>query len=129
MSVTIPGDTAPGNHDLRAVKEKSASNPVVISVSPEVIITEATVERGMVAINGRGFGGYAAGSGTAVTATVATARGRTPTVVEGDVISWTDTQIVVDFPGRPKVVTVSSVYGTVTSEIGGRGRPPRRSRK
>ena len=39
LVVTIPGDTAPGNYDVRAVKADVASNPAVISVTPKVVIT------------------------------------------------------------------------------------------
>jgi hypothetical protein len=131
MAVTIPAGTAAGNHELRAVKERFASNPVVISVVPAVVITDVTADRATVTIRGSGFGGYAAGSRTSVTARVRTDNGKdgAPATVEGDIVSWSPTTIVVVFSGRPKQLTVNSVYGTATSDIGGRGRPDRRPRK
>ncbi len=130
MSVSIPLETLPGNYDLRAVKEGFASNPVVISVKPDVVITKATAFRGRVTIHGSGFGGYASGLGTAVTAdTVGGPRNRTWTAVEGAVVSWSDTKIVADFDTRPRRITVDSVYGTATSMVVGRGRPDRKKPK
>ncbi len=69
LVVTIPGDTAPGNYDVRAVKDEFASNPTVISIVPQVTITQAIANRGLTTITGSGFGGYAPGSGTTVTGT------------------------------------------------------------
>ena len=56
-----------------------ASNPVVLSVVPAVKITNAS-GTGSVTITGSGFGGYAVGSGMAVTGTVSggRVRGRRP---------------------------------------------------
>jgi hypothetical protein len=62
---------------------------------------------------------------------VAAAKGTTrpPTIVEGEIVSWSDTTIVVDFAGRPKEVTVSSVYGTAEAEVDNRGKPARKPRR
>ncbi len=57
LVVTIPSTTAPGNYDLRVVKDEFASNPTVVSIVPAVKITSATAD-GLVTITGRGFGGY-----------------------------------------------------------------------
>ena len=114
LAVTILGDTPAGNYNLQAVKGEFASNPAVISIKPEVTITGAT-GHGTVTINGSGFGGYAAGSGTSVTRTVT--RKGTTTTVEATVISWSDTTIEADFGLRPNEVTVNSVFGTAASEV------------
>ena len=45
LVVTIPGDTAPGNYNVRAVKDEFASNPTVISIVPAVTITQASRQR------------------------------------------------------------------------------------
>jgi hypothetical protein len=129
MTVTIPGETAPGNYDVQAVKEDPAgndvaSNPAVISIKPQVAIARAT-GRSSVTIAGSGFGGYAAGSGTSVTGTVSIGnRGKIKTV-EAAIVSWSDTTIEVDFGARtvPDDVTVNSVFGSDTSQVsrGGRG--------
>jgi hypothetical protein len=118
LVVTIPADTAPGNYDLRAVKADVASNPAVISVTPKVKIVGATGDATLT-IRGSGFGGYAAGSGTTVTGTVTTGKGRnkTTTTVEAEIVSWSDTKIEANFASRPDDVTVSSVFGSATSEV------------
>jgi hypothetical protein len=123
LVVTIPGDTAPGNYDLRAVKEDFASNPAVISIVPKVKITKAT-GGGKVTIVGSGFGGYAAGSGTAVTGTIS---GGT---VEATIVSWSETKIKAEFDSRPDDVTVTSVFGSASSEVaaGAMGGPAKRRR-
>jgi hypothetical protein len=117
LVVTIPGDTAPGNYDVRAVKADVASNPAVISVTPKVIINGATGDATLT-IRGSGFGGYAAGSGTTVTGTIARGgKNKTTRTVEAEIVSWSDTKIEVDFASRPDEVTVSSVFGSATSEV------------
>ena len=124
LVVTIPGDTAPGNYDLRAVKEDFASNPAVISIVPKVKITKATSGNGRVMIVGSGFGGYAAGSGTAVTGTISGA------TVEATIVSWSDTKIKAKFDSEPNDVTVTSVFGSASSEVaaGAMGGPAKRRR-
>ncbi len=113
MIVTIPGTTAPGNYDIQAVKAQFTSNPAVISVTPKVVITDATADGPTVTIKGSGFGRYAAGSGTFVTGSSKT--------VTGTIVSWEDTMIVAEFGSTPTEVTVSSVFGTDTSTVGGNG--------
>jgi hypothetical protein len=111
LTVTIQGTMAPGNYSLQAVKGDSNSNPVVISIVPEVVIVDAAADGKTVTINGRGFSGYAAGSITSVTAT--------DSGVKGAIVSWSDTTIVAEFQSRPTEVTVTSVFGTATSEVRG----------
>jgi hypothetical protein len=127
LVVTIPGDTAPGNYDVRAVKADVASNPAVISVTPEVVITRASGTT-TVKITGRGFAGHQEGSGTSVTGKVITGRGKkqTVTTVEAEIVSWSDTVIEADFgSASPDEVTVSSVFGNTTATV---KKPPRRRR-
>jgi hypothetical protein len=116
--VTIPGDTAPGNYAVQAVKAGAASNPAVISVIPEVIVTDATAN-GTVTIKGSGFGGYAQGSGTSVTMARSWGWGRwaRTTAVEAKIVSWSDTEIVADFGSSPTEVTVTSVFGRATASV------------
>jgi hypothetical protein len=122
IAVTIPADTAPGNYRLRAVQADGEfnalvkSNPVVVSVVPEVTISRAMARRGIVTIVGTGFGGYAKGSGTSVTGMTGASALRG--VSEATIISWSDTRIKADFRSRtPKEVTVRSVFGTDTYAI------------
>jgi hypothetical protein len=84
-----------------------------------VVITDATADGGIVTINGSGFGGYAVGSITSVTATFTTGNGTRITTrrVEGTIESWSNTTIVAQFDSAPNEVTVTSVFGTVTSEV------------
>jgi hypothetical protein len=119
LSVTIPGDLAPGNYDVRAVKADVASNPTVISIIPEVSIAKATGAGRTVTIDGSGFGGYAEGSGTSVTGTVTTGWGanQTTTTVEAAIVSWSDTTIKAQFGAGPSDVTVASVFGSASSEV------------
>jgi hypothetical protein len=129
LVVTIPGDTAPGNYDVRAVKADVASNPAVISVTPKVVITR-TSGTTTVKINGRGFAGHQEGSGTSVTGKVIKGKGkhRTTTIVEAEIVSWSDTSIEADFgSSRPSEVTVSSVFGDATAVV--QQRPRRRRSK
>ena len=116
LTVIVPGDTPAGNYDLRAVKAEFTSNPAVISIIPEVVITRArSTRRGIVIIDGSGFSGYAAGSGTSVTTTQRWRRARR--TLEARVVSWSDTRIVAVFRIRPRRVTVNSVFGTGTSRV------------
>ena len=128
LGVTIPGDTPAGNYKLQAVKGDFASNPAVISIKPEVIITEVTGNR-TVTISGSGFGGYAPGSGTSVTGTVTTGRSKrkTATTVEASIVSWSDTTIEAEFGSRPIEVTVNSVFGSAASEVGKDKKPKHRA--
>jgi hypothetical protein len=114
LVVTIPGDTPPGNYDVRAVKHEFSSNPAVLSVTPQVEIDRAVANRGLAVVYGGGFGGYGAGSGTKVTGTYAVRVGRSLRTVtmDGTVISWSDNRISVRFPQNPKTVTVYSVFGS-----------------
>ena len=118
LAVKIPGRTRPGNYRIQAVKGDVASNPVSISVTPVPRISRATYQ-GTVTIVGSGFGGYADGSPTAVTATVTSGVGRRATTktVTGTIVSWTDSKIVVNFGAAPRDVTVTSVFGTVKAAV------------
>jgi len=120
LVVTIPGDTAPGNYDVRAVKDRFSSNPAAITVVPLVTINRAVAD-GRVTISGRGFGGYARGSGTTVTGTVVSRKLAPPRILEATIISWTDSTIVAQFREVPQTVTVNSVFGQATSRVSSDG--------
>lgn len=108
LAVTLPADLAPGNYDLQAIKAEFVSNPAVVTVVPQVRITAASGDKTLT-ITGSGFGGYAEGSGTSVTAGSA----------EATIVSWSDTTIVADFASTPSEITVTSLYGSATAEVGG----------
>ncbi|MHB1035043.1 MAG: hypothetical protein ACYC35_10210 [Pirellulales bacterium] len=119
LAVTIPGNTAPGNYSLRALKAEFKSNPAVVSIIPPVTIARATWSLDKrVTITGSGFGGYAAGSGTAVTGEVS--NGIRTKSVTGEVVAWDSGRIVVTFPLIPSAVTVKSVFGGAKSAVGKR---------
>jgi hypothetical protein len=112
LTVTIPGTTAPGNYTLQAVKDVlAASNPVPLSIKPEVLITEIDCSKclGTMTITGSGFTEKPDGTDEDLY------------VIEGEggrllqVISWTDTEIkVVDTRCRGDV-TVNTIFGSATT--------------
>ena len=121
MVVSIPGDVAPGLYKLRAVKyrppaegtdgpgEPVPSNPVAITVVPQVRISDVSIADEVVTIQGSGFAGHQEGSGTSVSGQVGTA------FVEASIVSWSATCIKADFGGaKPEAVTVHSIYGSDT---------------
>ena len=62
LTVTIPGTTAAGNYEVRAMS--TASNPVVISVTPPAVISsvDCNEQSGTVTITGSGFSERPAGT-------------------------------------------------------------------
>ncbi len=121
LTVTIPGTTAIGNYDVRAVKGNTESNPIVISVIPDVFITdvECNKKRGLLAINGTGFSKKVEGTDAYINLKVNGAM--------AEIIAWTDTQIHASVPSCSirTTVTVNALYGTATSSNNGNGKPPK----
>ena len=77
LVVTIPGDTPPGNYNVQAVKDEFASNPVVISIVPEVAITQGRRQPGTDdPLPAAGLAVTPLGSGTTVTGTYVQRIGR-----------------------------------------------------
>jgi hypothetical protein len=113
LTVTIPGSTPTGNYQVQAVKNDTAkSNPVGISIIPEVVITEIDCSKclGTMTITGAGFSAKPGGTDEDLY------------VIEGDggrllkVISWTDTEIkVLDARCRGDV-TVNTIFGSATAQ-------------
>ena len=113
LTVTIPGSTPTGNYQVQAVKNDNAkSNPVGISIIPEVVITEVDCSKclGTMTITGAGFSAKPGGTDEDLY------------VIEGDggrllkVISWTDTEIkVIDARCRGDV-TVNTIFGSATAQ-------------
>jgi hypothetical protein len=97
LTVTIPGETEIGTYKLQAVKATptatyAASNPVVISVKPEVRIDGVTNSGDTYTITGVGFGD----------APPAGAEDYLNVQINGEVAaiqSWTDTEIVASVSG------------------------------
>ena len=113
LTVTIPGSTPTGNYTVQAVKNDTAtSNPVGISIKPQVMITEIDCSKclGTMTITGAGFSAKPGGTDEDLY------------VIEGDggrllkVISWTDTEIkVLDARCRGDV-TVNTIFGSATAQ-------------
>lgn len=120
MVVTIPAGLTRGNYDLRAVKTSKVSNCANISVVPEVVITAVVRVGGTVTITGSGFCDYvdATDSGTGVFMT-------TTKTIPCPVLSWNDTEIVVECGRSSGTIEVHSVYGTATIEVAGDDAPVR----
>jgi len=117
LAVTIPATTPPGNYFVRAVKGSTESNPTKLMVVPNVAISSVQIDGSMVTIDGSGFGGYASGSGTKVTAVAANGRTGRLVTIEGVIRSWSDGRIVASFRYTPKSLTVTSVFGTATRRL------------
>lgn len=120
MSVTIPAATAPGNYRLRAVKGTyAASNPIVISVRPNVVISGSECDRkkGTLTITGSGFGEKPAGTDEYINVQV---NGNTVNVT-----SWSDTQIRASVSGcqNNAAITVNALMGSAISSGGKPGKP------
>jgi hypothetical protein len=117
LTVTVPGMTAPGNYAIRAVKGPAESNPVVISVTPAVVITDSSCNRkkGVLTINGSGFSEKPEGTDDYINVEV---DGQTV-----DIVSWSDTQIKASVSSCTKraIITVNALFGSATNDSGGGG--------
>ena len=106
MTVTIPDNLTMGNYALRAVKSDKMSNPLIISIRPEVIIDDVECSKclGVMTISGAGFAEKIVGTDEEIN------------VMESDrplnVISWTDTLIKATGARCRGTVTVNSLFGT-----------------
>ena len=117
LAVTIPASLPAGNYFVRVVKGDMESNPTKLMVVPNVAISSVQINGLMVTIDGRGFGGYASGSGTKVTAVAVNGRTGRLVTIEGVIRSWSDGRIVASFRYTPKSLTVTSVFGTATRRL------------
>ena len=126
LTVTVPGTTAPGTYVLRAVKGTSAaSNPIVISVKPEVVIASSSCDRkkGVLSVNGSGFGEKPAGTDAYINVEV---NGQSMNVT-----SWSDTRITasVSSCSNNAVITVNALMGSATSGSSGKPAKPCNGKK
>jgi hypothetical protein len=122
ITVTIPGSLAKGNYKLKTAKQNKHSNPRVISVIPDVVITDVTCRerRGRLIIRGSGFGEKPEGTHDYINVQV---NGET-----ADIISWSDNRIKISIHSCSSVdhVTVKALYGTATT--GDKPPKPRKGR-
>jgi hypothetical protein len=123
LTVIIPGTTPPGNYDVRAVKDIEKSNPVVLSIVPEVVITDESCQKkkGVLTITGSGFGDKPAGTNDYINVSI-----NGNTVDEADIMAWSDTQIRVSVNSCPKHadITVNATFGSASNSGNGSGPPP-----
>jgi hypothetical protein len=108
LALTIPGTMPTGNYSLQAVKGSyAASNPVVISIKPDVVITNVTSNGATITITGSGFGD----------APPEGAEEYLNVKMDGvalDIISWTPTEIVATDPGAGAMGFSASADETFT---------------
>jgi hypothetical protein len=118
LTVTIPGTVPVGNCDLRALKGSKESNPVIISVKPDVIITnvDCNKKRGLLTVTGLGFREKVEGTDAYINLEV--------NGMLADINSWTDTRIKASVSRCSKgdVVTVNALFGSATNS---NGKPPK----
>jgi hypothetical protein len=118
LKVTIPGTMPVGNYTMQALKgDDAASNPVVISVKPEVVITDVKYCRllGILFITGSGFGEKPEGTDDYIN------------VMKGDrmlnILFWTDVAILAFGARCGETVTVNALFGSATYDVrGGKSR-------
>ncbi len=106
LTVTIPGTTAAGNYEVRAVKNDTASNPVVISVTPPAVISsvDCNEQSGAVTITGSGFSERPAGTEAYINVT--------ENGIPLNIISWTDTEIQASGAACGGVIGVNTLYNS-----------------
>jgi hypothetical protein len=119
LTVTVPGATAPGNYALRAVKGTAASNPVVISVKPQVAIASSNCngKKKVLTVSGTGFGEKPANTDAWINLQV---DGQTV-----DILSWSDTEITASVSNcsNNAAITVNGLLGSATSGNSDGGKP------
>jgi hypothetical protein len=115
LTVTIPGTTGIGTYKLQAVKGTyAASNPVVITVKPEVRIDQVTNVGETYTITGTGFGD-APPEGAEDYLNVQINGGA------ADVMSWSDTEIIASVSGygasdAGDTITVNALFCNASFE-------------
>ena len=109
LTVTIPGSTPVGKHKVQAVKgDLAKSNPVAITVNPDVQITSIECTDTTLVITGTGFGDAPPdGSEVYLNAKVGG--------MVAEIISWTNTEIVAAAPFCSDAVTVNALFGSPTT--------------
>lgn len=117
LAVTVPASIPAGNYFVRVVKGDVESNPLKLMVVPNVAISSVQVNGTLVTIAGSGFGGFASGSGTKVTAVAVNGRTGRLVTIDGVIKSWSNGRIEANFRYAPKTLTVTSVFGTATRRL------------
>ncbi len=112
LTVTIPGTVAVDNYHIKAVKLNKFSNPVVISIKPDVSITDVRCNKKdrTVTITGENFGEKPEGTDEFINVEV---NGQ-----PSDIISWTDIEINANVSrcASTYIVTVNALFGSDTAK-------------
>jgi hypothetical protein len=117
LTVTIPGTTTTGNYDMRVVKDVQESNPVVVTIVPDVEITDVRCrgnkKRGYtLTVTGSGFGDAPPpGSGDYLNVVL-------NGIVLDSTITWEDTEITAGVSRCPStsLVNVNALFGSDTAQ-------------
>jgi hypothetical protein len=109
LTFTVPGTTPAGNYEVRAIKNNEASNPVVITIKPPVVISSLECNRtdGTVTISGSGFSEKPAGTDSYLNVK------ENATLL--NIASWTDTLIQASGAACNGMITVNSLYSSSSS--------------
>ena len=108
ITVTIPGTLEVGNYNLRALKLDKVSNPVNLSITPEMLITDIDCSKclGTMTITGSGFSEKPEGTDEDIA------------VMENrrqlNIISWTDTEIRASGSRCSGTVKVDGIFGSAS---------------
>jgi hypothetical protein len=113
LTVTIPATTVPGNYEVRAVKNDTTSNPIVISITPPAVISsiDCNEQSKTLTITGSGFSEKPEGT----EATINVTENGTPL----NIISWTDTEIQASGATCGGVITVNTLYNSSSTSTCG----------
>jgi hypothetical protein len=106
LTVTIPASTVAGNYEVRAVKNETASNPIVISVTPPAVISsiDCDEQSGAITITGSGFSERPPGTEAYINVT----ENGTPL----NILSWTDTEIQASGATCGGEIMVNTLYSS-----------------
>ncbi len=106
-----------GLYGLYVVKSGMRSKLVTITVAPPVTIDAATIEGCNVVISGVGFGEYDSSYDEYLGVTVES--GTVAGAVDCTIVSWSDTEIVVNCPDASAgdLATVDALYGSDSAEL------------
>jgi hypothetical protein len=116
LTVTVPDSMDAGNYELRLVKGDKKSNPIVISITPDVSIDHATCDRRtkVLTITGSGFGKKTEGTDAFLNVEI------NGNAVQ--ILSWSDTEITARVPAcrmlKKSIVSVHALFGSATGDIG-----------
>jgi len=116
IKVTFPALDS-GLYGLYVVKSEMRSKLVTITVAPPVTIDSATIEGDNVVISGAGFGEYDSSYDEYLGVTVES--GTVAGAVDCTIVSWSDTEIVVNCPDASAgdLATVYALYGSDSAEL------------